>query len=184
MREREAFPDSDVLSLGSKIDELSAFRKQAVEDQSKVVTTQVPLGGGRPGTTGIKVGGQGANAALNETKDGLRESIDLGNFLQVPKNNRRGFLGAAKSKDAGKRVSGVLDKHAGGLSNAIDKQIETNTDDRNRSLRFIAPFQQSQRRSIRLSNEIQTGRRRRRSSSTDIPLAAGLLTRTRAKRLG
>jgi hypothetical protein len=110
-----------------------------------------PLGGGREGTVRLLGGGQAAAASV-------QEAVNMINQLALDYPQLQGFT----------------DRLLTGTS-ILDQRFN---DHRNEAIAFTVPFQQAQRRAIALSNEIQTGKRRPSSSST-IPLAAGLLTRKR-----
>lgn len=150
--QEEAFETLRHGGLGSELQIILDAQKRAKESDKSLRNVQVPLGGGRPGTTKLQVGGQGANAQLQNASNELQRLIDFGSPLaQFLPKIQKGF----KAKQ------------------------QENTERRNRTLSFTIPFRSNQRRAIVLSQQVQTGRRKRRSGSTTIPLAAGLLTSRR-----
>jgi hypothetical protein len=139
-------------------EDLSTVRQanaQAIAGQGRVRDSRVQLGGGRRGTTRSASGQQAANAELTEASNRLSDLIDRG---------------------------GPLSGFARGERDRIQGLIETNEQSRIHALSFIGPNRAGQRRAIRLSQEVQTGRRRARSSSNALPLAAGLFASSRTNR--
>ena len=135
--------------LGSDLDTILSAQSRAKSSSNLLRTVQVPLGGRRPGTTGIQVGGQGANAQLTQSSKDLQGLTDsnspLANFL--PPVEKR-----------------------------FQEEREANTEKRNQALSFTIPFRSNQRRAIALSNAISTGRLTPKgSSSSTIPRARALL---------